>query len=89
MKEYIDKENLMEFLREAADQYGLMESREGADTVNELMFLIEEDFPKSDMVEIVRCKDCVRRYSCKIISGIWGYRTRDWFCADGIKYEET
>lgn len=44
--------------------------------------------PTADVVEVVRCKDCVKRNICRT-TNIWAVPPRDdWFCADGKRRTE-
>lgn len=53
---------------------------------------IKDYLAKSDIVEVVRCKDCKHRqqYDCNNIT-LGGTKcgvTDDWFCADGERSED-
>ena len=83
MNKYIDRDKLAEFARH---------STIGIDA-NDIM-----RFPTADVVEVVRCKDCIHRrkfnktkYYCeKTYADLSGWHKRvddDFFCADGERKE--
>ena len=48
---------------------------------------------KSDIVEVVRCSECVHHKDAPQTDDVWcenldGLLPRDWFCADGEREEE-
>lgn len=47
-----------------------------------------ESIPTADVVEVVRCKDCVHHINAPKTTDVWceridGLLQKDWFCADG------
>jgi len=49
--------------------------------------------PTVDMVEVVRCNDCVHHKDAPQTTDVWcdrldGLLPKDWFCADGERREE-
>ena len=45
------------------------------------------DSPTADVVEVVRCKDCSKKESCRTFN-VWAVPpSDDWFCADGERRE--
>lgn len=54
--------------------------------------LINEQ-PTADVVEVVRCKDCVHHKNAPKTTDVWcdrldGLLPKDWFCADGERRTE-
>lgn len=47
-----------------------------------------EDAPTADVVEVIRCKDCNWKESCRT-TNVWAVPpSDDWFCADGVRRTE-
>jgi hypothetical protein len=49
--------------------------------------------PTADVVEVVRCKDCVHHKNAPKTTDVWceridGLLQKDWFCADGERRED-
>lgn len=52
---------------------------------NDAIDAIVENEPRVDVVEVVRCKDCFKKESCRTFN-VWAVPPSDeWFCADGEK----
>ena len=52
-----------------------------------------DNVPTADVVEVVRCKDCVHHKNAPKTKDVWcdrldGLLPKDWFCADGERIEE-
>lgn len=47
-----------------------------------------KNLPTADVVEVVRCKDCNWKESCRT-TNVWAVPpSDDWFCADGKRRED-
>lgn len=77
MTRYIDADALVKEL-ERYDDYAI-------DIVN--------DQQTADVVEVVRCKDCIHHKNAPKTTDVWceridGLLQRNWFCADGERKED-
>lgn len=76
---YIDAESLKNDIRPFAEYES---NRNNKDWVKRVEVVIDNQ-PTSDVIEVVRCKDCVKREICRTTT-IWAvHPDNDWFCADG------
>ena len=53
---------------------------------------ILEEVTSADVVEVVRCKDCIHHKNAPKTTDVWcdmldGLLPKDWFCADGERRE--
>lgn len=47
-----------------------------------------KNLPSADVVEVVRCKDCFKKESCRAFN-VWAVPpSDDWFCADGERRKD-
>lgn len=96
MKEYIERavaikkfENYRRDCEEVGDERA---ARIFEDCVSELM-----DIPAADVAEVVRCRDCRKRYTmnctmyyeCSQCGGQWDWTTDNGFCHEGQRREPT
>lgn len=90
MAEYIEREAVMQ---KFADHVKRSNNSDFAPvpTWNQAVQIVE-DFPAADVRPVVLCKECKYRQHDTLFGQSWcnGKRvTDDWFCADGIKREES
>lgn len=100
--EFIDMghhRNPLELCYSEQDVVDMIESRPTADVVKkekwdrllENSIILAEAVQKyqlADMVEVVRCKDCFKKESCRAFN-VWAVPPSDeWFCADGERKED-
>ena len=90
MAEYIEREALLEKVRELSNTYSYC----GLASVH--MIKAIEDAPTADVVEVVRCKDCKHRYTPHNCALWYGYcngshylieRGNDFYCSYGKRKE--
>ena len=95
MTEYIEREALMRRIKEIhcaeCDSYHGVRCR--ACWVDDTLDYIDSE-PAADVVEVVRCKDCIRRYDtdecpmCFLIEGkYYEYTNENGFCDRGERKE--
>lgn len=79
MARYIDADDLRSRVKRQTNPYGKpsLEYKSGVKVLN----IIDEQ-PTADVVEVVRCGECVYRTSGK--PSCQG-RHKDWFCANGVR----
>lgn len=90
MSRYIDADKLKDtlFLQFADEEENAIEK--GAYWSSKVVREIIDEQPTADVVEVVRCKDCIHgtkdfdKFLCE-----WNqeYHNGDWFCADGERRE--
>lgn len=83
--EYISREAVMQMF---ADHVKRSNNSDFAPTPtwNQAVQIVE-DFPAADVVEVVRCGECIRKDICRT-SNVWAVSPDDnWFCADGKRKE--
>lgn len=62
---------------------GLGFSREINGDLEKTVTAVYESAPAADVVEVVRCRECIRKDICRT-SNVWAVLPDDnWFCADG------
>lgn len=75
-KEYIERGALIETM------FPIGMPNDGAYPINAKAVRVAiEKAPAADVVEVVRCGECVHRNSRSSCAG----RHKDWFCADGVR----
>lgn len=82
-KEYIEREEFQQVLRKSHEAHA-NNSREASLLERDIRLLNEQ--PTADVIEVVRCKDCVysKNYTCTRGEMYDDTRYRpDYFCADG------
>lgn len=82
----IDTHNkfIKEDIRTLAKEY--YEYKGGVDYAYEK---IKHDVPAADVVEVVRCKDCKKRYTWECPCCYYYKASDDWFCGSGEPPEKT
>ena len=86
-KEYIEREALKKRLEDFS-KWCKDGRKQGVDFVLDCPL---PDMPAADVVEVVRCKDCVNRYTpdcamwyrCQNCDGQWSWETDNDFCSYG------
>lgn len=86
MSEYIERETALQII----DNYAKTVSEDGLVVVNAIKDIVNIICPTIDVVEVVRCKDCLYNANGTCIhSESYDDTTHrpDYFCADGIRKE--
>lgn len=73
---------------DVVDKERYVRARENADILSDAL----SEYQSADMVEVVRCKDCVHHKNAPQTTDVWceridGLLPKDWFCADGERRE--
>lgn len=75
MSDYIKREDAIEIIASHDETDGTIKVFSGR-FVNGLISAI----PPADVVEVVRCKDCTRKYIC--------YHSAEYYCSDGERVDD-
>lgn len=92
MARYIDAETALKII----DNYAKTVTEDGKAIVDAIRDIISVITPTADVVEVVRCRDCKKRYtpscgmcySCSVCGGQWSWETENGYCSFGEKREE-
>lgn len=81
-KEYISRDEMIEQTK-ARIVLGAPKFNTGLKTAIE----VATSIPAADVVEVVRCGECIRKDICRT-SNVWAVSPDDnWFCADGKRMD--
>lgn len=88
---YIEREVALQII----DNYAKTVTADGKVVVNVVRDIVGVITPSADVVEVVRCKDCIHRntpdcamwYECSKCGGQWSWNRSDDFCSHGERSE--